>query len=200
MHVREKRTDRSLQCNQAGKLAQFLTGNNADYSLNLKDFQMATESKVPEAGKRAPAFNLPAYPEGKVRLSQFKGEKNVLLYFYPKDNTPGCTTESCDFRDRVAKFKRQDTVILGISPDSVASHEKFATKFELPFTLLSDENHEIAEKYGVWVEKMNYGKKYMGIQRSTFLIDKEGKIAAAWPKVKVDGHAEEVTAALKELK
>ena len=161
---------------------------------------MATESKVPEAGKRTPAFNLPAYPEGKVRLSQFKGEKNVLLYFYPKDNTPGCTTESCDFRDRVAKFKRQDTVILCISPDSVASHEKFATKFELPFTLLSDENHEIAEKYGVWVEKMNYGKKYMGIQRSTFLIDKEGKIAAAWPKVKVDGHAEEVTAALKELK
>ncbi|MCA9005914.1 MAG: thioredoxin-dependent thiol peroxidase [Planctomycetaceae bacterium] len=161
---------------------------------------MATESKVPEAGKRAPAFNLPAYPEGKVRLSQFKGEKNVLLYFYPKDNTPGCTTESCDFRDRVAKFKRKDTVILGISPDSVASHEKFATKFELPFTLLSDENHEIAEKYGVWVEKMNYGKKYMGIQRSTFLIDKEGKIAAAWPKVKVDGHAEEVTAALKDLK
>ncbi|WP_339733727.1 thioredoxin-dependent thiol peroxidase [uncultured Gimesia sp.] len=160
---------------------------------------MAAESKVPEVGKRAPAFFLPAYPEGKIRLSEFKDEKNVLLYFYPKDNTPGCTTESCDFRDRVATFKQNDTVILGISPDSVASHEKFATKFELPFILLSDENHEIAEKYGVWVEKMNYGKKYMGIQRSTFLINKEGKIAAAWPKVKVNGHAEEVAEALKEL-
>ena len=147
----------------------------------------------------APSFTL-LDSEGATRsLKDYAGQW-LILYFYPKDNTPGCTTESCDFRDRVAKFKRKDTVILGISPDSVASHEKFATKFELPFTLLSDENHEIAEKYGVWVEKMNYGKKYMGIQRSTFLIDKEGKIAAAWPKVKVDGHAEEVTAALKDLK
>jgi len=160
---------------------------------------MVTDSNVPEVGKRAPAFNLPAYPEGKIRLSQYKGEKNVLLYFYPKDNTPGCTTESCDFRDRVATFKRNDTVILGISPDSVTSHEKFATQFELPFILLSDEDHAIAEKYGVWVEKTNYGKKYMGIQRATFLIDKDGKIAAAWPKVKVDGHADEVTEALKTL-
>ena len=152
---------------------------------------MATDSNVPEVGKRAPAFTLPAYPEGKIRLSQYKGEKNVLLYFYPKDNTPGCTTESCDFRDRVATFKKNDTVILGISPDSVASHEKFATKFELPFILLSD--------YGVYKEKSMYGKKYMGIQRATFLIGKDGKIAASWPKVKVNGHAEEVAQALKDL-
>ena len=157
------------------------------------------ESQVPAVGKRAPAFTLPAVPEGKVRLSQFKGEKNVVLYFYPRDNTPGCTTEACDFRDQLPQFDSADTVVLGVSGDSLASHEKFAAKFELPFTLLSDEDHTVCEKYGVWVEKKNYGKTYMGIQRSTFLIDKEGKIAAVWPKVKVKGHVEEVAAKLAEL-
>src|SRR4029079_13579179 len=117
----------------------------------------------------------------------------------PKDDTPGCTTEACGFRDDLQGFTAKDTMILGISGDSVESHEKFADKFSLPFPLLSDEDHAIAEKYGVWVEKNNYGKKSMGIQRATFLIDKHGKIAAAWPRVKVDGHVAEVAEAVKKL-
>jgi len=155
---------------------------------------------MPAIGKKAPAFTLPAIPEGKVRLSQFQGEKNVVLYFYPRDNTPGCTQEACDFRDNLARFNKGDTIVLGISTDSVASHEKFAAKYELPFPLLSDEDHKVCEKYGVWVEKKNYGKTYMGIQRATFLIDKQGKVAAVWPKVKVKGHVDEVAEALAELK
>lgn len=150
-------------------------------------------------GSRAPAFDLPAHPEGNVKLSQFKGKKNVILYFYPRDNTPGCTREACGFRDAIAKLHAADTVVLGVSTDSVDSHRKFAEKFELPFPLLSDPDHEVAEKYGVWVEKNNYGKKYMGLQRATFLISKSGKIAAAWPKVKVDGHVAEVAKAVAEL-
>ena len=153
-----------------------------------------------EVGKKAPAFNLPATPDGKkIRLSQFKGEKNVVLYFYPRDNTPGCTKESCSFRDNVSTFDKADTVILGISTDSIASHEKFTEKFDLPFPLLADEEHEIAEKYGVWVEKNMYGKKSWGILRSTFLIDKDGKLAAIWRRVKVDGHVEAVAEKLAEL-
>lgn len=158
-----------------------------------------TESGMPEVGTKAPAFDLPAYPEGKFKLSQFKGKQNVVLYFYPRDDTPGCTTEACGFRDNFSQFQSSDTVVLGVSTDSVKSHEKFATKFSLPFPLLADESHELAEKYGVWVEKNMYGKKSMGIQRATFLIDKSGKIAAVWPKVKVDGHVEEVAAKLAEL-
>lgn len=157
-------------------------------------------SDVPKVGTTAPAFSLPAFPSGTVKLSQFKGKQNVILYFYPRDNTPGCTTEACDFRDSIARFNKADTAVLGISTDSVASHEKFSDKFELPFPLLADEDHEVAEKYGVWVEKSNYGKKYMGIQRATFLINKAGKVAAVWPKVKVDGHVAEVAEALAELK
>ncbi|WP_339613347.1 thioredoxin-dependent thiol peroxidase [uncultured Rubinisphaera sp.] len=167
-------------------------------SLKKKDPPMSETSTL-SVGKAAPAFNLPAYPAGKVRLSQFKGEKNVVLYFYPRDDTPGCTTEACGFRDNLPKFEKLDAVILGISGDSVESHEKFGKKFDLPFTLLADEDHTIAEKYGVWVEKNNYGKKSMGIQRATFLIDKKGKLAAIWPKVKVDGHVEEVAEKLGEL-
>lgn len=157
-------------------------------------------ASIPEVGSPAPAFTLPAFPAGNVKLSQFKGKQNVILYFYPRDNTPGCTTEACDFRDSIARFNKADTVVLGISTDSVASHEKFIQKFDLPFPLLADEEHEVAEKYGVWVEKSNYGKKYMGIQRATFLIGKSGKIAAVWPKVKVDGHVAEVAQALADLK
>lgn len=154
---------------------------------------------MPAVGKRAPTFNLPAIPEGRVRLSQFRGTQNVLLYFYPRDNTPGCTTEACDFRDRRRAFQSADTVVLGVSTDSIASHRKFAEKFSLPFTLLSDENHEVCEKYGVWVEKNMYGRKTMGIQRATFLIDKSGRIAAVWPKVKVKGHVDEVAQAVRDL-
>ena len=155
---------------------------------------------VPAVGAKAPAFDLPAFPSGRYKLSQFKGEKFVVLYFYPKDNTPGCTTEACDFRDQHARFPDDDVIVLGISPDTVASHQKFAEKFSLPFPLLADEGHAVAEKYGVWVEKNMYGKKSMGIQRATFVIDKEGKIAAAWPRVKVDGHVAEVAAKVKELR
>jgi peroxiredoxin Q/BCP len=154
---------------------------------------------MPQVGDRAPAFTLPAVPGGKVRLGQFKGEQHVVLYFYPRDNTPGCTQEACDFRDKLAALNRRDTVVLGVSTDSVASHEKFAEKFALPFPLLSDVDHKVSEKYGVWVEKKNYGKTYLGIQRATFLIDKQGKIAAVWPKVKVAGHAAEVAQAIENL-
>ncbi|TWT57630.1 putative peroxiredoxin bcp [Thalassoglobus neptunius] len=154
---------------------------------------------LPQVGKKAPAFTLPAIPSGKVRLSQFRGDKNVVLYFYPRDNTPGCTQEACDFRDQIARVQDSDTVVLGISGDSIASHEKFAAKHELPFQLLADEDHSIAEKYGVWVEKKNYGKTYFGIQRATFLIDKQGTLVEIWPKVKVKGHVDEVIEKLNEL-
>lgn len=154
---------------------------------------------TPEVGTKAPTFDLPAFPIGRIKLSQFKGTQNVVLYFYPRDDTPGCTTEACGFRDGISEFASADTAVLGVSTDTVESHQKFAAKFALPFPLLSDEEHEVAEKYGVWVEKNMYGKKSMGIQRATFLIDKNGKIAAAWPKVKVDGHVAEVSAKLAEL-
>ncbi|MEM1062667.1 MAG: thioredoxin-dependent thiol peroxidase [Planctomycetota bacterium] len=155
---------------------------------------------MPEVGKKAPAFNLPAYPAGKkLKLSEYTGSRNVVLYFYPKDMTPGCTTEACDFRDSHEQFGDLETVVMGISPDPLASHEKFAAKHELPFILLSDEDHAVAEKYGCWVEKSMYGKKYMGVQRATFLIAKDGKVAKVWPKVKVKGHVAEVAEAAAEL-
>lgn len=161
---------------------------------------MAKEkSKGLEVGDKAPDFELPAHPKGKISLKQYVGKKNVVLYFYPRDNTPGCTQEACDFRDNIETFDDSKTVVLGVSTDGVASHGKFAEKFELPFPLLADEGNKVAEKYGVWVEKNNYGKKYMGMQRATFLIDKKGKIAAVWPKVKVEGHVAAVKAALDEL-
>ena len=159
---------------------------------------MATPTHL-KVGDRAPSFDLPAFPAGQIKLSQYKGEENVVLYFYPRDNTPGCTTEACDFRDGLTGFQQADTVVLGVSTDSVASHQKFAEKFTLPFPLLADTDHAVAEKYGVWVEKTNYGKKYMGIQRATFLINKQGKIAALWPNVKVAGHAADVAGAVSQL-
>jgi len=161
-----------------------------------KEFGMATQL---QSGDVAPDFSLAAFPDGPITLKQFRGKKNVVLYFYPKDNTPGCTQEACDFRDHAPKLKKADAVVLGVSPDATTAHEKFATKFELPFHLLSDPDHAVAAEYGVWVEKNMYGRKSMGIQRATFLIDKKGKIAAIWPKVKVAGHVEEVAAKLKEL-
>ena len=149
-------------------------------------------SSVPlKIGDAAPDFTAPTDGGGSVRLKDLRG-KQVVLYFYPKDNTPGCTTESCDFRDAHAKFEAKDAVILGVSPDSVKSHDKFKQKFELPFALISDEDHKIAEAYGVWQEKSMYGRKYMGIQRSTFVIDEKGKIAAIYDKVKVNGHVADV--------
>lgn len=147
-------------------------------------------------GKKAPSFKLKDQNGEVVSSDSLKG-KNVVLYFYPKDDTPGCTIEACNFRDEFPKFKKIDAVILGVSPDSIESHKKFAAKFKLPFSLLSDEKKEVCEKYGVWQEKSMYGKKYMGVVRTTVIIDKEGKVKKIFPKVKVEGHNEEVMAALK---
>ena len=152
-----------------------------------------------QQGEAAPAISLPTDAGGEVSLAQFQGQKNVVVYFYPKDNTPGCTTESKDFRDHLDAFDATQTVIIGISKDSVTSHDKFKTKYELNFTLASDEGNDTCERYGVWVEKNMYGKKYMGIQRATFLIDQTGKLARIWPKVKVAGHVAEVLEAAKAL-
>ena len=135
---------------------------------------------APSAGDRAPAFNLADHTDTKVRLSSFKGRK-VLVYFYPKDDTPGCTTQACELRDISDDIG--DTVILGISPDAPAKLAKFRDKHDLGFTLLSDPDHATAEAYGVWAEKSMYGKKYMGIVRSAFLVDEKGTISHAWPKI-----------------
>lgn len=150
-----------------------------------------------ETGKKAPAFSLPSVSGGKVALKDFAGKK-VILYFYPKDNTPGCTQEACDFRDNIARVQTGGAVVLGISADSIASHEKFRDKFDLPFELLTDESHEMMEKYGVWKEKKNYGRTYMGIERTTVLIDEKGVVARIWTKVKVKGHVDQVLAAIEE--
>jgi peroxiredoxin Q/BCP len=151
-----------------------------------------------EPGQRAPAFTLVADDGSKVRLSDFKG-RPVVLYFYPKDDTPGCTREACAFRDRQAQFQKSGAVVLGVSADSVESHAKFRNKFALNFPLLVDAGHRVAEIYGAWREKNMYGKKSMGIQRSTFVIDPAGKVARVWKAVKVDGHDAQVLAALAEI-
>jgi len=147
-------------------------------------------------GRKAPEFTLQGSSKESISLKDLKG-KTVVLYFYPKDDTPGCTKEACDFRDSLKKFTSKQAVVLGVSPDTVKAHDKFIDKFELPFELLSDPDHAVAEKYGVWVEKSMYGRKYMGIERSTFVIDPEGKLKAEFRKVKVDGHVDEVLAAVK---
>jgi len=151
-----------------------------------------------EAGKKAPDFSATTDGGGKVKLSDFKG-KNVILYFYPKDDTPGCTKEACGFRDAKPNFSKAKAVVLGVSKDSVARHDKFRDKYDLNFPLLSDEDGKICEKYGTWIEKSLYGRKYMGIDRATFLIDGKGVVRQVWRKVKVPGHVEEVLAALKAL-
>ncbi len=149
------------------------------------------------AGEKAPDFTLPDQNGNPVTLSAFRGKK-VILYFYPKDNTSGCTKEACDFRDHFPDFSSADAVILGVSKDGQKSHANFAAKYQLPFTLLSDESTEVMQQYGVWQEKSMYGRKYMGTVRTTFLIDEQGVIQKVWPKVRVTGHAEQVLAALRE--
>ena len=151
-----------------------------------------------EVGDRAPDFSLPADGGGKVSLKDLRG-KTVVLYFYPRDDTPGCTAEACAFRDSLPDFSKVKAQVAGISRDSVASHDKFKKKFKLPFPLVSDEDGKVTEAYGAWVEKSMYGKKYMGIDRSTFLVDGEGRIAKSWRSVKVPGHVEEVLGAAKAL-
>ncbi len=151
-----------------------------------------------QIGKRAPAFNLESDSGKKVSLASLRG-KRVVLYFYPKDDTPGCTQESCDFRDNLSRVKAQGAAVFGVSKDSVSSHQKFKQKFSLPFPLLSDPSHAIIEKYGVWKEKKLYGRSYMGVERTTVIIDENGKVAQIFPMVKVEGHVENVIEALQSM-
>lgn len=158
-----------------------------------------TSEPHPLCGKKAPAFALESNAGTTVKLSQLKG-KTVVLYFYPRDNTPGCTVEANEFRAIQPELDALDAVVLGVSPDSVNSHCKFADKYGLNFHLLADTDHAVAEKYGVWVEKVMCGRKGMGILRTTFLIDGDGKVSRVWSKVKPEGHGPEVLEAVKTLK
>ena len=150
-----------------------------------------------EIGNKAPQFSLVANDGKKYSLKDFKGKK-VVLYFYPKDDTSGCTAEACSFRDNLAAVKKKGAVVIGVSPDGLKSHEKFVTKYDLNFPILSDESKEMLTEYGVWQEKSMYGRKYMGVVRSTFIIDEKGVISHIFSKVKVDGHTKEVLKALSE--
>jgi thioredoxin-dependent peroxiredoxin len=158
----------------------------------------AAEAPGPKVGDKAPAFTLPTDGGGKVSLSDLKG-KPAVLYFYPKDDTSGCTQEAIDFTAAKAKFDKLGVLVIGISRDSAASHDKFKTKHKLKVALGADESGKVTESYGVWVEKSLYGRKYMGIERATFLIDRVGKIAAVWRKVKVAGHADAVLKAAQAV-
>ena len=159
---------------------------------------MTTASLLPVIGKPAPDFTLPSSTGESVSLKSFKNRKTVVLYFYPKDDTPGCTKEACGFRDLTADFDRVGAVILGISNDPADSHAKFREKFKLPFELLADEDASVSKAYGVYKKKNLYGKSYMGIERTTFIIDRTGRIAQIYPKVKVEGHVADVLAFLGE--
>lgn len=152
-----------------------------------------------KVGDKAPEFSLLNQDAEKISISDFK-DQNIVLYFYPKNNTSGCTKEACNFRDEFPKFGKLEAVIIGVSPDSVESHKKFAEKYNLPFDLLGDEKKEVVQKYDVWKEKNMYGRKYMGVVRSTFIIDKNKKIRKIFSKVKVADHNKEVMEALKEIK
>jgi peroxiredoxin Q/BCP len=153
------------------------------------------ESAMLKIGDKAPTFSLPTGDGKTLALKDLKGKK-VVLYFYPKDNTSGCTKEACSFQENSSAVKKKKAIVLGVSADSPSSHAKFATKYDVSFPLLSDEKKEVLKAYGVWKEKSMYGRKYMGIERTTFIIDEDGKIAQIFPRVKVDGHTEEVLAAL----
>jgi len=150
-----------------------------------------------EIGMQAPDFELKANNGEIVQLAKFRG-LNIVLYFYPKDMTPGCTTEACDFRDQIQQFTDLNAVVLGVSPDPAQRHQKFVEKYGLPFLLLADTDHHVAESYGVWKLKKNFGKEYMGIERSTFIIDKEGNLIKEWRKVQVKGHVEDALVYIRE--
>lgn len=150
-----------------------------------------------EPGQTAPDFELESDSGESVSLSDFRGSK-VILYFYPKDDTSGCTAEACEFRDRIAVIEDQNAVVLGVSPDGVESHQRFKAKYDLPFRLLADPNHEVAEAYGAWGEKKRYGRTYKGILRTTFLIDEAGKIESVFENVKPKGHGDQVLGALAD--
>ncbi len=156
---------------------------------------MTSKAKL---GTKAPEFDVPRDGGGRVRLKDLKGRK-VVLYFYPKDDTPGCTKEACGFRDSLPDFSGLDAEIVGVSKDSVAKHDKFKAKYDLPFVLGSDEDGKVCEAYGTWIEKSMYGRKYMGIDRATFVIDETGMLRAEWRKVKVPGHVDEVLKVVRQL-
>ena len=147
---------------------------------------------LPVIGRPAPDFTLPSTTGEPVSLRQFKGKKTVVLYFYPKDETPGCTREACDFRDHTEEFEAAKVVVLGVSTDPMESHLHFQAKQKLPFPLLSDEDAAVSKLYGVYKQKNLYGKKHLGIERTTFVIDRTGRVAQIWPRVKVDGHIQDV--------
>ena len=149
-------------------------------------------------GDQAPQFSLPADDGSVVTRESLRG-KNVVLYFYPKDDTSGCTKEACDFRDAFPRFGKIDAEVIGVSPDSIESHRKFKKKYQLPFRLLADESHKLSDAFGVWKEKSMYGRNYMGIERTTAIIDRQGRVARIFPKVRVLGHVQEVEAALRDL-
>ena len=155
-------------------------------------------SVLPIIGRPAPDFSLPSTTGENISLKQFKGKKTVILYFYPKDETPGCTREACSFRDVYAEFEKHNVVILGVSMDSLDSHQHFREKNNLPFPLLADEDATLSKMYGVYKQKNLYGKKSMGIERTTFVIDRTGRIAQIYPKVKVDGHVQDLLEFVKE--
>ena len=159
---------------------------------------MAVASLLPVIGKPAPDFTLPSTTGEPISLKQFKGKKSVVLYFYPKDETPGCTKEACGFRDLTPEFEKTNSIILGVSTDPIDSHLKFREKHKLPFDLVSDEDAAVSKAYGVYKQKNLYGKKYLGIERTTFIIDRTGRIAQIYPKVKVEGHVQEVLDFLRE--
>jgi len=144
-----------------------------------------------DVGDVAPDFTLPTDGGGEMTLSSMRGKK-VVLYFYPKDDTSGCTKEACDFREKISEFEKAGAVVLGMSPDGVKKHDKFKAKYDLPFSLIADEEKTALQAYGVWVEKSMYGRKYMGVERTTFLIDADGSIQSVWRKVKVPGHVDAV--------
>jgi len=154
---------------------------------------------IRQAGKQAPDFTAPTDLDDALKLSSLRG-RPVVLFFYPKDDTSGCTVEACSFRDTLPRFDGLDAVVLGVSPDSVASHRKFKAKFQLPYRLVADTDHAIAERFGVWAEKSMYGRKYWGVLRTTFVIDKDGRIAKVFEKVKPEDHAAAVAEAVAALK
>ncbi len=151
-----------------------------------------TTAMLPVIGRTAPDFSLPSTTGENISLRQFKGKKTVILYFYPKDETPGCTKEACEFRDHSAEFEKHSAVIFGVSTDDIESHQHFRDKHKLPFPLLADVDATVSKQFGVYKQKNLYGKKYMGIERTTFVIDRTGRIAQIYPKVKVEGHIQDL--------
>jgi peroxiredoxin Q/BCP len=177
-------------------IAAITLHNGGSPSNELKGVDLWMSSVA--VSRPVPDFTLPSNLGKNISLSDFRGKK-VVLYFYPADMTPGCTRESCDFRDYNGQFAELNTAVIGISPDDVGKHNKFAAKYELPFPLLADVDHKVSEMFGVWKLKKMYGKEYMGVERSTFLIDEEGRLVKEWRKVKVDKHVSEVLEAVKNL-